>query len=248
MAVLLPVGTRKGLFLLRSDDRKNWELEGPLLPGWPLYHAIVDPRDGVLYAATNSFIYGGTVHRSNDLGRSWERAEEIGLPEESGLKLNATWHVEPGGDSELWLGGDPGVLFRSTDGGSTWEVNRGILEHPTREAWQPGAGGMCCHSIQIDPEDAARMVIAISAAGAFRSEDGGETWAPANQGVAADFLPGEEPHEIGQCVHKLLLHPGRPGRLWQQNHCGVYRSEDWGATWNRLDRNGLPSDFGFPIA
>src|SRR3989440_6209462 len=111
MGVLLPVGTKKGLFLLRSDaDRKKWELEGPLLPGWPVYHAIVDPRDGVLYAATNSFIYGGTVHRSRDLGRTWERAEEIGLPEESGLKLNATWHVEPGNGPGAWLGGGPGGL------------------------------------------------------------------------------------------------------------------------------------------
>ncbi|MGZ4409724.1 MAG: WD40/YVTN/BNR-like repeat-containing protein, partial [Gaiellaceae bacterium] len=186
MAVLLPVGTRKGLFLLRSDDRKDWELEGPLLPGWPVYHAIVDPRDGVLYAATNSYIYGGTVHRSKDLGRTWERAEDIGLPEESGLKLNATWHVEPGNDSELWLGGDPGVLFRSDDGGITWEVNRGLLEHPTREKWQPGAGGMCCHSIQVVD---GTIYIAISAAGAFRSDDGGDTWKPINKDVAADFHP-----------------------------------------------------------
>ena len=232
MAVLLPVGTRKGLFLLRSDDdRKDWELEGPLLPGWPVYHAIVDPRDGVLYAATNSFIYGGTVHRSTDLGRSWERAEEIGLPEESGLKLNATWHVEPGNDSELWLGGDPGVLFWSGDGGITWEVNRGLLEHPTREKWQPGAGGMCCHSIQVVD---GTIYIAISAAGAFRSDDSGESWTPINKEVAADFHPEKYP-EVGQCVHKLLVHPARQDRLWQQNHCGVYRSDDRGDNWERLD-------------
>ncbi len=204
MATLLSVGTKKGLFLLRSDDdRKEWELEGPLLPGWPVYHAIVDPRDGVLYAATNSFIYGATVHRSSDLGQNWERAEELGLPEESGLKLNATWHVEPGTGSELWLGGDPGVLFRSDDGGVTWNVNRGLLEHPTRENWQPGAGG--------------------------------------------DFHPEKYP-EVGQCVHKLLAHPARPNRLWQQNHCGVYRSDDRGDNWERLDGNGLPSDFGFALA
>jgi photosystem II stability/assembly factor-like uncharacterized protein len=245
MAALLPVGTRKGLFLLRSDeDRKEWELEGPLLPGWPVYHAIVDPRDGILYAATNSFLYGGTVHRSSDLGRNWERAEEIGLPEESGLKLNATWHVEPGKDSELWLGGDPGVLFRSDDGGVTWEVNRGLLEHPTRENWQPGAGGMCCHSIQVVDDT---IYIAISAAGAFRSEDRGDTWTPINKDVAADFHPEKYP-EVGQCVHKLLVHPARPDRLWQQNHCGVYRSDDRGDNWERLDGNGLPSDFGFGLA
>jgi hypothetical protein len=245
MAALLPVGTRKGLFLLRSDDeRREWQLEGPLLPGWPVYHAIVDPRDGVLYAATNSFIYGATVHRSADLGRTWERAEQLGLPEDSGLKLNATWHIEPGRDSELWLGGDPGVLFRSDDGGITWEVNRALLEHPTREKWQPGAGGMCCHSIQIAN---GAMYVAISAAGAFRSDDGGESWTPINKDVAADFSPEKYP-EVGQCVHKLLAHPARPDRLWQQNHCGVYRSDDRGDNWERLDGNGLPSDFGFALA
>jgi photosystem II stability/assembly factor-like uncharacterized protein len=244
MGTLLPVGTKKGLFLLRRDGRNEWELEGPLLPGWPVYHAIVDPRDGVLYAATNSFIYGATVHRSSDLGRNWERAEELGLPEESELKLNATWHIEPGTDSELWLGGDPGVLFRSDDGGITWEVNRGLLDHATREKWQPGAGGMCCHSIQVAN---GAMYVAISAAGAFRSEDGAASWVPINKDVAADFHPEKYP-EVGQCVHKLLAHPAQPERLWQQNHCGVYRSDDRGDNWERLDGNGLPSDFGFALA
>jgi photosystem II stability/assembly factor-like uncharacterized protein len=248
MGVLLPVGTRKGLFLVRSDDeRARWEVEGPLLPGWSVYHAIVDQRDGSLYAATNSFFYGATVHRSPDLGKTWERAEELGLPEESDLKLAAAWHVRPGRASEpgrVWLGGDPGVLFRSDDGGTTWEVNRGILEHETRARWAPGAGGLCCHSIQL--ADGA-MYIAISAAGAFRSEDEGETWTPINKDVAADFLPESYP-EVGQCVHKLLVHPKLPERLWQQNHCGVYRSDDRGDSWERVDGNGLPSDFGFAIA
>jgi photosystem II stability/assembly factor-like uncharacterized protein len=248
MGVLLPVGTRKGLFLLRTDDdRMTWEVEGPLLPGWAVYHATVDPRDGVLYAATNNPFYGATVHKSRDLGQSWERAEEIGLPEESGLTLAAMWHVEPGLAAEpdtLWAGGDPGVLFRSDDGGVTWEVNHGLLEHPTRENWQPGAGGMCCHSIQLLD---GTMYIAISAAGSFRSEDGGETWTPINKDVAAEFLPEPYP-EVGQCVHKLLLHPKWPERLWQQNHCGVYRSNDRGDNWERLDGNGLPSGFGFALA
>jgi hypothetical protein len=245
MGVLVPIGTRKGLFLLRpSNGGSDWQVEGPLLPGWSVYHAIVDPRDGVLYAATNNPLYGATVHRSSDLGKNWERAEEIGLPEDSGLKLNATWHIEPGSDSELWLGGDPGVLFRSGDGGLTWEVNRGLLEHPTRERWQPGAGGMCCHSIQLVN---GAMYIAISAAGAFRSEDSGGSWTPINKNVAADFHPEKYP-EVGQCVHKLLAHPAKPDRLWQQNHCGVYRSDDRGDNWERLDGNGLPSDFGFGLA
>jgi photosystem II stability/assembly factor-like uncharacterized protein len=248
MGVLLPVGTRKGLFLLRSDEgRTKWEVDGPFLPGWAVYHAMVDPRDGVLYAATNNFLYGANVHRSSDGGKTWERTEELGLPEESGLKLEAAWHVEPGSASEpgtLWLGGDPGVLFRSDDGGVTWEVNRGLLEHPTRERWQPGAGGMCCHSIQF--ADGA-MYVAISAAGSFRSEDGGESWTPINKDVAADFMPETYP-EVGQCVHKLLVHDKKAGRLWQQNHCGVYRSDDRGDNWERLDGNGLPSGFGFALA
>jgi hypothetical protein len=248
MGVLLPVGTRKGLFLLRSgDDRRTWEVEGPLLTGWSVFHATVDPRNGALFAATNNFVYGATVQRSDDLGKNWERAEEIGLPEDSGLKLAATWHVEPGAASEpdtLWVGGDPGVLFRSDDGGKIWEVNKGILEHPTRENWQPGAGGMCTHSIQITD---GTMYVAISAAGSFRSDDGGESWTPINKEVAAEFLPEHYP-EVGQCVHKLLVHPKRPERLWQQNHCGVYRSDDRGDNWERLDGNGLPTSFGFPIA
>ncbi len=248
---MILAGTRKGLFLLRGDeDRREWKVNDPLLPGWEIFHAVVDPRDGTLYACTNSFVYGATVHRSRDLGQTWERADELGLPEESDLKLERTWHLEPGHESQpetLWLGGAPGVLFRSDDRGKTWEPVRGVVEHPTREQWNPGAGGMCCHSIQLDPSDANRLYIGISAAGVFRTDDRGESWSPANKGTAADFMPDPYP-EVGQCVHKLLVHPSRPDRLWQQNHCGVYRSDDRGESWERLDGNGLPSGFGFPIA
>src|SRR5262249_7346175 len=190
MGVLLPIGTRKGLFLLRRDDRETWEVEGPLLEGWAVYHAVVDPRDGTLHACTNNPVYGATVHRSADGGETWERAEELGLPEDGELKLNATWHIEPGRDSELWLGGDPGVLFRSDDGGRTWQLNRALFEHPTRERWQPGAGGMCTHSIQLV---GGAIYVAISAAGAFRSDDGGESWTPINKSVAAEFMPDPYP-------------------------------------------------------
>ncbi len=251
MSVVVLLGTRKGLFLLESDAaRREWALEGPHLPGWSVFHAVVDPRDRTIHAATNSDVYGATVHRSADRGQSWTRAEELGLPEESGLTLEKTWHVEPGRDGEdgrLWLGCAPGALFRTDDGGETWQPVEAILGHPTRERWHPGAGGMCCHSIQLDPDEPERMYVGISAAGVFRTEDGGENWAPANQGTAADFLPEPFP-DVGQCVHKLLLHPGRPGRLWQQNHCGVYRSDDRGESWERLEGNGLPSGFGFPLA
>lgn len=251
MNVRILVGTRKGLFVLHSDEaRRAWRLDGPRLPGWEVMHAMADARDGTLYCCTNTFAYGATVHRSHDGGETWERAEEIGLPEESGLTLERTWHLQPGHarrPGELWLGAAPGALLRSADGGRTFQAVPGILDHPTRGRWQPGAGGMCCHSIQLHPADPNTLVIAISAAGAFRTDDGGETWRPINRNVLADFLPDPYP-EVGQCVHKLLLHPARPDRLWQQNHCGVYRSDDGGESWERVDENGLPSRFGFPIA
>jgi photosystem II stability/assembly factor-like uncharacterized protein len=249
--LLVLVGTRKGLFLLSGDEgRRDWKLDGPFLTGWSVFHAIVDPRDSALLAATNNEVYGATVHRSEDGGSTWTHADELGLPEDSGLKLEKTWHIEPGRADEpggLWLGGAPGVLFHSDDGGATWQVNEALLRHPTREQWNPGAGGMCCHSIQLDPDEPNRLYIGISAAGVFRSEDGGESWTPANKGTAADFMPDPYP-ELGQCVHKVLIHPGRPERLWQQNHCGVYRSDDRGENWERLEANGLPSGFGFPLA
>ena len=246
MGLAVLVGTRKGLFVLEADaKRRDWKLSGPQLTGFSVYHAIRDPRDGTLYAATN-FFGGGTVHRSSDNGETWERSDELGLPEDGELKLNATWHVEPGGDGELWLGGDPGVLFRSEDKGATWQPNEALLGHETRERWNPGAGGMCLHSINVDPNDPNRLVIGISAAGVFRTDDGGESWEPVNKGTAADFLPDPYP-DVGQCVHKVLIHPANPDRLWQQSHCGVYRSDDRGTSWERLDGNGLPSDFGFAL-
>lgn len=244
------VGTRKGLFSLEGDDdRRKWQAEGPLLEGWGVYHAVVDARDGTLYAAANHVVYGPTVQRSTDRGTTWRRSKQLHLPEASGLMVNAAWHIEPGRPDEpdtLYLGADPGVLFRSDNGGETWEANRGILEHPTRQKWFPSAGGLCCHSIQLDPSEPGRMYVGITAAGVFRTDDGGEMWMPLNKNVLADYLPDPYP-EVGQCPHKLLLHPAQPERLWQQSHYGVYRSDDCGDSWERLDQNGLPSSFGFPI-
>jgi photosystem II stability/assembly factor-like uncharacterized protein len=229
--------------------RREWLVEGPLLDAWGVYHALLDARTGVMYAAANHTTYGPTVQYSSDAGRTWERSRRLMLPEDSGLIVNATWHLEPGRPDDretLYLGGDPAVLFRSSDGGESWEPNRGVLEHPTRGEWLPGAGGLCCHSIQLDPSNQRRMYVGLTAGGTFRTDDDGTTWVPCNKGVAADFLPSPYP-EVGQCVHKLLLHPARPERLWQQNHCGVYRSDDSGDSWERLDGNGLPSSFGYPI-
>jgi photosystem II stability/assembly factor-like uncharacterized protein len=247
VTVTLLVGTRKGLFQLHSDDRRSWKLDDPMLEGWDILHAIVDERDGTLYTAANTFPYGSTVQRSQDMGKTWERTEEIGLPEDTGLTLERTWHVRPGNEpGEVWLGAAPGALLRSTDGAKTFETVRSLTQHDTRDQWNPGAGGMCCHSIQLDTSDPDRMYVAISAAGAFRTDDSAASWKPVNKNVAAGFMPDPYP-EVGQCVHKLLVHPSQPDRLWQQNHCGVYRSDDRGDTWERLDGNGLPSEFGFPI-
>jgi len=245
MTAVVLIGTSKGLFRVREDG-----VDEPSLTGWAVNHAIRDPRDGTILAAANTWTYGATVQRSRDGGRTWERSKQLALPEDSGLTVKAAWHVEPGHADEpstLYLGVDPATLFRSDDGGESWEPVRGILEHPTRDRWNPGAGGLTCHSIQVSTDDRRRLWVGISAAGTFRSDDRGETWTPQNAGVAADFMPDPYP-EVGQCVHKLLSHPARPERLWQQNHCGVYRSDDGGRTWERLDGNGLPSGFGFPIA
>ena len=252
MSATIAVGTRKGLFLVETEEtRERFDLHGPLLAGWQVNHACIDPRDGTLFTATNSWVHGGQLHRSHDQGATWERAEGLGLPEESGLKLGATWHVEPGLESQpgvVWLGAEPACLFRSDDGGATFESVESLLAHPTRDRWAPGAGGLICHSIALDSRDEDRFYVGISAAGVFRTEDGGTSWDPANTGTAADFLPDDAYPLVGQCVHKLRVHPARPDRLWQQNHCGVYRSDDRGDSWERLDANGLPSDFGFGLA
>jgi hypothetical protein len=250
-ALVLTVGTRRGLFRLVSDpERSSWELEGPFLVGFEVYHALLDPRDPRRgWAALRHPVWGAHVHVTRDGGRSWEPLPgRPAFPEDTGRTVEALWHVAPGGPERperLWAGSEPAALFTSEDGGATWSWVRSLDEHPTRGRWQAAKGGMALHSIQVDPSDPDRVYVAVSAGGCYRTEDAGESWTPINAGVRADFLPGPPP-EAGQCVHALRLHPALPSRLYQQNHCGTYRSDDRGSSWVEITGE-LPSDFGYVI-
>ena len=247
--VTLYCGTRKGLFVLESDaDRTDWTIAEPALKGWEVQDVCYDDRtDPRLFAAVGHLVYGPTVHRSDDGGRSWEQVEAS--PAYDGdRELNRVWTVVPAtaADPEtLYAGVDEAGLFRSTDGGDTWHEVEGLSNHETREHWQPGAGGLCCHSILPHPTDPDRLWVGISAVGVFRTDDGGETWDLVNDGLAV--AAPEDGHEpLGSCVHRLRLDPTDPDRLYQQNHLGVFRSTDGAGTWERID-DGLPSTFGFPL-
>jgi len=249
--VKLLVGTRKGLFRATSSDaRDDWELEGPFIEGYEVYHAILDPRDRSRgYAAANHIVWGSHVYRSEDGGSNWEPAPaRPAFPPGSGHAVKAIWHVAPGGSESpdaVYAGVEPAALFASPDRGDSWEWNSSLDDHPCRSAWQPAKGGLALHSILVDPRDARRLYVSLSAGGSYRSDDGGLSWNAVNRGVRADFLPEPYP-EAGQCVHCVRLHPARPDRLYQQNHCGTYRSDDRGESWEEIDE-GLPSDFGYVI-
>ncbi|MFW6330785.1 MAG: WD40/YVTN/BNR-like repeat-containing protein [Gemmatimonadota bacterium] len=248
MSVTLHVGTRRGLFLARSDDRADWRIEGPLLEGREVYYAFRDYHTpGRVWAATDHKVWGSHVHRSDDGGRSWtvldaapHHADDRGL--------STIWYLAPGPADEpdtLWAGIEPAGLFVSRDAGGSW-VPSPLNAHPTRESWQPAGGGLALGNIQHDPSDPRRIYCSLSAGGVYRSDDGGGSWTPANRGTRATFQPREYP-EAGQCVHGLRLHPAMPHRLYQQNHCGVYRSDDRGESWIEIT-DGLPSDFGYALA
>lgn len=244
--VIVMVGTRKGAFLFWSDAaRKRWR-RAAHHPGWMVHHMAYDAQDSSLYAATNSEVFGGLVQRSTDLGGSWSQ-ENSGLdyPGDSEHRVRKVWHLTPAGAAgEIYGGVERAGLFRSQDGGRSWQPLKGLNEHVTNTQWAPGGGGLILHTILVDPQDRRRIYAAISAGGLYRSDDGGETWAPKNMGVRADFMPERYP-EVGQCVHKVALHPDRPATLFQQNHCGMYRSDDYGDSWVDIGAY-LPSTFGFP--
>ncbi len=252
--VMVLVGTKKGAFVVESNlARRQWKVRGPYLQGDIIMHMAFDSRSGILFAASGNPWFGSRVYRSRDLGHTWEdpRTGPLFAPD-SGEKLEKIWHVEPGRSGEpgvVYAGVEPAALFKSTDDGETWQWVRGLSEHPTRNDWQPGAGGLCLHTIVLDPTNLENILVAISAAGVFRTNDAGATWYPSNKGTRANFMPDEPPvyPEFGQCVHKVVQYPGQSRRLYQQNHCGVYRSDDGGDSWAEITE-GLPADWGFPIA
>ncbi len=249
---VLLAGTKRGLFVLSSTDRQTWTIDEPLLKGHRVYHAVLDQRNGGsrLWATDNGDFYGTFLRYSDDLGATWqEPSRGIKFAEESGLALKNLWEIRPGRSDEpdtLYVGIDPANLWVSRDRGDTWDLNAGLANHPTREKWFPGAGGLCLHTISPDWSNKQRMFLAISAAGVMRTDDGGESWRFMNKGTRADFMPDKYP-EFGQCVHRLIQHPTRPNVLYQQNHCGIYKSENAGEDWSEITP-GLPSQFGFPIA
>lgn len=251
--ILLMIGTKKGVFLAHSDEgRSHWRLEGPVLAGAQVNHVTLleKPRPRLLAAAKSEW-WGPTLRVSEDLGRTWhETAEGLRFEPDRERSVDRIWTVvvglAPGGGHRLYAGVDPGALFVSDDGGATWVENRALSDHPTRSRWQPGAGGLMVHSICPDPVESQRLLVGISAAGVFRTEDGGRTWTACNRGVRTDFLAEKFP-EVGQCVHHMEMHPTTPAILYQQNHCGVYRTENGGDDWVDIS-DGLPSRFGFPLA
>ena len=249
--VLLLVGTVKGLFLLESSPaRRRWLAAGPYFRGSTVYAAAFDGREGRrrIWAGPSSMHWGAELCWSDDFGRSWERPEtpRVRFPQDVGASLANIWQISPGRPEEpdvLYCGVQPSALFESRDAGETWSLNLGLWNHPHRAKWTPGGGGLCLHTVLVDPERPGRLIVATSTGGAYRTDDGGRSWQVKNRGVRAEFLPDPYP-EFGQCVHKIVQAKARPRRLYLQNHWGLYRSDDGGDSWKDM-ANGVPSDFGF---
>ncbi len=245
------VGTRKGAFILSSDGkREKWDISGPHFIGWEIYHVKGSPVDpNRIYASQCSGWFGQMIQRSNDGGQTWEAVGNKfvyeGVPgthqwydgTPHPWEFKRIWHLEPSltDQNTVFAGAEDAALFRSTDGGQNWQELSGLRGHGSGSKWQPGAGGMGLHTILLDPTNPARIFIAISAAGVFRTDDAGKTWRPANRGL-----------RLGHCVHRIALHPSRPNVLFMQKHWDVMRSDDAGDSWREVSGN-LPSDFGFPI-
>ena len=210
-------------------------------------HVVGDPETGAIYGAGGNEWFGPAVWKSTDLGETWTHSSD-GLAYEAGEEpIKAVWSVAPKNGS-LYAGVQPAGLFRSDDAGLNWQHVEGLQKHPSRSQWNPGGAGLILHTLVLHPGDERQIWVGISAAGVFHTADGGETWEPRNRGIRADFLPeGQNYPEFGQCVHNLVMAPAMPTRFYQQNHCGMYRSDDGGSHWDSIEA-GLPSSFGFPAA
>jgi photosystem II stability/assembly factor-like uncharacterized protein len=255
------VGTRKGAFVLTSDGRRDdWQVSGPHFPGWEIYHLKGSPVDPArIYASQSGGWFGQVIQRSDDGGETWRpMGNEFAYDGVPGTlqwydgtphpwEFARVWHLapSPSDPDTVYAGVEDAALFRTVDGAQTWHELPGLRGHGSGPHWQPGAGGMCLHTILLDADDPARIFVAISAAGAFRSDDSGKTWQPINRGLRSQGIPDEDA-EVGHCVHNLARHPGRPDTLFMQKHWDVMRSDDAGDNWREVSGD-LPSDFGFPI-
>jgi len=255
------VGTRKGAFVLSADaKRRDWKVSGPFFGGWEIYHVKASPADpNRIYASQTSAWFGQQIQRSDDGGETWNPVGNAflydgvtgthqwydGTPHP--WEFKRVWHLEPSLDDPdaVYAGVEDAALFASKDGGASWTELSGLRRHSTGSSWQPGAGGMCLHTILIDPKDPKRMFVAISAAGAFRSDDRGATWRPINRGLRSQYIP-DPAAEVGHCVHRIAFHPSNPNTLFMQKHWDVMRSDDGGENWREISGN-LPTDFGFVI-
>lgn len=251
--VLLAIGTQKGLWLAISEDsRATWSVTGPHHPMTSVYAVGIDtrrPLPRLLVGATSSH-FGPSVAVSDDFGATWQEPDRppLAFPEDTGAALERVWQLAPGPADEpdvVYAGVEPSALFRSIDGGATYELVRGLWDHEHRAHWTPGFGGMAVHTVLPNPTDRQRMTVAMSTGGVYRTADGGTSWQAANRGISARFLPDPEP-EFGQCVHKVAAAAGRPDRMYAQNHGGVFRTDNGGDRWVSI-ADGLPADFGFPI-
>jgi photosystem II stability/assembly factor-like uncharacterized protein len=260
-SVRVLVGTRKGAFVLTSDGkRENWDVSGPHFAGWEVYHVKGSPAEPErLYASQSSGWFGQLIQRSDNGGKTWDQMgnkfEYDGVPgthqwydgTPHPWEFARVWHLEPAlsDPDTVYAGVEDAALFRSVDGGQEWQELSGLRDHDTGPQWQPGAGGMCLHSIILDPTNPDRMFVAISAAGAFRSDDAGKSWRPITRGLKSDGIPDPEAN-VGHCVHRIAIHPTRPDVLFMQKHWDVMRSDDAGESWYEISGD-LPTDFGFPI-